>query len=127
MVGAVDQGRLEVDQREAGQHAAIARGFQALGDAGDEFLRHRAADDLALELVAGARLLRLEHDLDAGELARTARLLLVGVVDFGALGDGFAIRHLRSADVAVHLVLAAQYVDLNLQMQLAHALDDGLA
>src|SRR5690349_23787387 len=44
------------------------------------FLRHVAADDLALELVTGSRLLRLEHQLDLGVLAGAAGLLLVRVV-----------------------------------------------
>ena len=85
MVGAVDQRDLEVDDREAGEDAGADHAFEALLDAGDVFLRHRAADDLRLEHEAGARLVRLDDDLDAGELARTAGLLLVGVVDLGAL------------------------------------------
>ena len=38
-----------------------------------------------------------------------------------------AIRHLRLADVGFDLVLAHHAVDDDLQMQLAHAADDGLA
>jgi hypothetical protein len=57
-----------------------------------------------------ARLARLEHDLDAGELAGTAGLLLVGVVDVDAR-DGLAIGHLRRADVGLDLELAAHAVD----------------
>ena len=127
MVGAVDQRHLEVDHREAGEHAGVARGLEALLDAGDELLRHRTADDLALEAVARTRRGRLEHQLDAGELARTAGLLLVGVVDLGLAAERLAIGDLRSADVGVDLVGAAQDVDLDLEMELPHALDHGLA
>jgi hypothetical protein len=42
-----------------------------------------AADDLALELVAFAGLVELQPQLDAGELAGAAGLLLVRVVDLG--------------------------------------------
>ena len=64
VIGAVDQRRLEVDHREAGQQAVFLGLRQALFDAGDVFLRHVAADDLALELIARAGFDRLEHDLD---------------------------------------------------------------
>src|SRR3546814_4180029 len=78
MAGAIDQRRLEVDQREARQHAGLQRRLEALLDAGNEFARHRTAGDGVLEGEAGTRLLRLKHKLDAGELTGAARLLLVG-------------------------------------------------
>ena len=55
--------------------------FETLLDGRDEFLRHRAADDLVLELKARAGRGRLGNDLDARELAVTAGLLLMRVVD----------------------------------------------
>ncbi len=42
-------------------------------------------------------------------------------------GDGLAVRDLRLADVGFDLVLAAHAVDDDLQVQLAHPRDDGLA
>ena len=83
VVGAVEQRRLEVDHREAGENAGLMRRVQALLDARNEFSRHRAADDRVLEDEARARLARLEQHLDARELAGAAGLLLVGVVDLG--------------------------------------------
>ena len=72
-------------------------------------------------------LLRLEDDLHLGVLARAARLLLVGV-GLGVLrGDRLAVGHLRRADVGVHAVFAPQPVDDDLEVQLAHAGQDGLA
>ena len=79
------------------------------------------------ELEALALLVRLDRHLDARELARAAGLLLVGVIDIGALGDGLAERHLRRADIGLDLELAPHAVDDDVEMQLAHALDDGLA
>src|SRR5690606_30576142 len=70
--GAVDQGRLDVDDREAGQQAVVLGRLQALFHARDVFLGHGAADDGRLEDKVRTRLARLEHQLDAGELARTA-------------------------------------------------------
>ena len=70
---------------------------------------------------------RLEGDLHLGVLAGTAGLLLVRVGLGVRPGDRLAIRHLRRADVRVHAVFAPQPVDDDLQVQLAHARQDGLA
>jgi hypothetical protein len=51
----------------------------------------------------------------------------VGVVVLDALGDGLAVRHLRRADIGLDLELALHAIDDDLEMKLAHALDDGLA
>ncbi len=51
----------------------------------------------------------------------------MGVVDLGLAADGFAIGHLRRADGRFDLVGALQDVDLDVQVQLAHALQDRLA
>src|SRR3546814_6185353 len=83
--------RLEVDQLEARQHAGLHRRLEALLDAVNEFARDRTAGDGVLEGEAGTRLLRLKHQLDAGELTGAAGLLLVGVVDLRAPGDGLAV------------------------------------
>ena len=100
--------------------------FEALLDAGDELLRHRTADDLRLEHEARAGLVRLGDDLHARELAGAARLLLVRVVDLGPARDLLAVGHLRRADVGLDLVGALQDVDLDVEVQLAHPLEDGL-
>ena len=51
----------------------------------------------------------------------------MGVVDLGLAAERLAIGHLRRADIGVDLVGAAQDVDLDVQVQLAHAAHDGLA
>src|SRR3546814_6296458 len=99
MVRTVDQGDLEVDHREPGDDARLLGRLEALLDARNVFLRHRAADDLVLEQETGPRLLRLEHQLDAREMAGAARLLLVGVVRLRLRRDGLAVGHLGRADV----------------------------
>ena len=62
-----------------------------------------------------------------GILPGAARLLLVRVDDVGRAGHGLAIGHLRRADIGVDLELALHAVDDDLEMELAHPLDDGLA
>ena len=69
----------------------------------------------------------LEHALDVGVLARAAGLLLVLVVEFGRLGRRLAVADLGHADCDFDLVFAADSLDVDLQVQLAHAGDDGLA
>ena len=78
MVFAVDQREAEIDRREAGEHAGIGLDADAFFDGWDVFLRHRAADDLVLELDARVALQRLEDDLHFRILARTARTASCG-------------------------------------------------
>ena len=127
MVGAVDQRRLDADHREAGERTGRHDAVDALLDAGDVFLRNRAADDLRLEHEVVAFRVRLEHDLDAGELAGTAGLLLVRVVLLVPARDRLAIGNLRRADIGLDLELAAHAVDDDVEMKFAHAGDDRLA
>ena len=76
---------------------------------------------------AGARLERLEDHLDLGVLAGTARLLLVGVDALDSGAEGLAEADAGLAHVGFHAELGAHAVDGDFQVQLAHALQDGLA
>ena len=64
---------------------------------------------------------------DVGVLARAAGLLLVLVVERRLAGRRLAVADLGGADGALDLVLAADPLDVDLQVQLAHARDDRLA
>ena len=111
-----------------GQNARVQGFLDTLVDGRNVFLRHDAADDLVLELVALARLLRVHVDDRMAVLAATTGLaneLALGGEDLVA--RTLAVGNLRLADVCLHLELAHQAVDDDLQVQLAHAGDDGLA
>ena len=98
-------------------------------DRGDVLARDAAAADLVLELVrlVGRDLERLDRELDLRELAGTTGLLLVRVVvTLDGLLDRLAVRDLRLADVRLDAELALHAVDQDVEVQLAHALDDGL-
>ena len=82
---------------------------------------------ISLELKARAGRTRLGDDFDARILAVAAGLLLVGVVDGGRPRDLLAVGNLRRADIGVDLVGALEDVDLDVEMKLAHPLNDGLA
>ena len=72
--------------------------------------------------------LRLERQHDVTVLALAARLANELAFDVGGgLADGFAVGHLRLADVGFHAELALHAVDDDFQVQFAHAGDDGLA
>ncbi len=90
-------------------------------------LRDVAALDLVEELEARAALAGDDLDLDLAELAGAARLLLVGVGELDRLREILAIGDLRSADIGLDLELALHAVDEDLEVELAHPLDDRLA
>src|SRR5690625_2821419 len=91
---AIHKGRLEVDHRKTGSHAAILGALQTLLHAGHELSWHRATDHRVLELETRTGFQGLEHDLDPRELAGTTGLLLVGIVDLGLPRDGLAVGYL---------------------------------
>jgi len=127
VVRAVNQRRLDINDREAGQYARPHDAVDAFFDTGDIFLRHRTADDLGFERRPGACFRRLEHQNDFGELTRAASLLFVGVVDLGPLRQPFPIGDLRRADARIDLVGAPEDVDLDVKVKFAHSLQNGLA
>ena len=126
VVRAVPQGDLAVHDRITGQNAGLHRTLDTLIDRRDILLRDRAANNAVDELVTLAGV-GLQLDLDMTVLALTAGL--AGVLGFlvGFLADGLAVGDLRGADVGFDLELTQQTVDDDLQMELAHAGDDGLA
>ena len=68
----------------------------------------------------------LEPADDPGVLAGAAGLLLVGVVELHGLADGLAVGDLGHARLDLGLVLALHALDVDVEVELAHALDDGL-
>src|SRR5690606_17306332 len=69
-----------------------------------------------------------EGHLDLGELAGTTGLLLVRVLDLlRRAADRLAVRDLRLADVRLDLELATHTVDEDVEVELTHTADDGLA
>src|SRR3990167_6018384 len=127
MEGAVDQLDLEVEDREANQHTGVADRVDAFDDARNIFAGDGAADDLRLEFVPFARLLRDNVDLQPRELAGAACLFLMRVVDRVRAREAFAVGDLRGADIGFNLEFALHPVDENVEVKFAHALDDRLA
>ena len=127
MVAAVVERNLHIHHLVTREYAALHRFLDALVDRLDVLLGNRSALDVVRELVALARLVRLNTNLRVAVVARTAGLANVLALRLGVPTDGLAIVHLRLADIGLDLVLAHHAVDDDLQVQLAHAGDDGLA
>src|SRR3954466_11590464 len=117
---------LEIDDRKADQRPGFGSLAQSLLDRRNIFLGDVAALDLVDELEARSALSRGDADLDFGELAGAARLLLVGVCEVDRLREILAIGDLRRADIGLDLELALHAVDQDLEVELAHPLDDRL-
>ncbi len=80
-----------------------------------------------LEARSRARLGRLEDDDHLRKLASAAGLLLVHIFLLNTLRQLLAISDLRRADIGVDFIGTPQNIDLDVEMQLAHALEDRLA
>src|SRR3954447_22536797 len=116
------------DHREADERSLLDGLLEALVAGRDELARNRSAGDVVDELVLldGIGRQGLEVSDDASELARSAGLLLVRVVEVGLLLDGLAVGDLRLADRHFAAVLALDAFHVDLEVQLSHAGGDGL-
>src|SRR5947209_4359842 len=126
VVRAEDELDAYVNQLVAGEEAALHRVVDALLGRLDELARDDAARDLVLEdeALAGGR---LDLQLDVAVLAAAAGLPLVDFLALRRLRDRLAVGDLGFSDVGLDAELALHAVDDDLQVQLAHAGDDGLA
>jgi len=116
---AIEQRGLEVDHREAGENAGAHDRINALLDAGDIFLRHRAADDLLSNTLPPPASFGSNTIFTRANWPVPAGLLLMRVVDFRLAREPLAIGHLRRANIGVDLISAAQNVDLDVEMEFA--------
>src|SRR3546814_10259324 len=117
MVRTVDQLHLDVDDRIAGKEAVRDRFLDALVDGRDVFLRHDAADDRILELIALALLVRRDLEPAMAELALAARLAHELAFGLDRLADGLSVGDLRLADLGLVVALAPPSVDVDVQVQ----------
>src|ERR687897_602498 len=126
VVRTVDQFDPDIDHGVARDDAGIQRLLDALIHTGDVLPRDDAADDLVVELVA-CLVVVLGVDDRVAVLAPATRLPHEPALDaLHALADGLAVSDLRTADVRVNPELAQEPVNDDLQVQLAHAGNDGL-
>src|SRR5438093_8175717 len=126
MVRAVVQLDPDIVNRVAGEDAARQRFPDAFLDRLDEFPGDRPAGGLVFEDVAGTRLAGIQMDLRVAVLPAAAGLLHVPAVAVRGLRERLLVGDLRLADRRLDVELALQAVDDDLEVQLAHAVDDDL-
>ncbi|GJC84417.1 hypothetical protein ColLi_07255 [Colletotrichum liriopes] len=124
--GTVVDDHLGADDLVAQERALVGGLLEALGAGGDVLVGDGAADDLGLEGVLLRVLKGLDPAGDAGVVTGTATLSAEEEVVVGLAGDGLAVGDAGLAGLAVDLVLTAQALDIDLEVELAHARDDGL-
>ena len=127
MIRTIPQGDLDINNRIACQNAGLHSTLNTVVDSRDVFLRDSAANDGVDELVTLTGLVGLDLDLNVTVLALTTGLTCVLGLLVGLLADGLTVSDLRCADVRLDLELTEQTVNNDLQMQLAHTSNDGLA
>src|SRR5665647_179825 len=125
MVQAVVEGDPDAGDRDAAERALPQGRPESLLAGGDEFAGDAAAADLVGELE-DALGQGFEPADDPGVLAGAAGLLLVRVVEVDGLADGLAIGDLGHAGPDLGPVFALHALDVDVEVELAHALDDGL-
>src|SRR5438046_2697474 len=111
--------RAEVRQRVTGDDPALRRLPDALLDAGEETLWHRAPDDALGELDATLRI-RLELEPHVPEHPVPAGLFLVAAVDLGLAADRPLVRDLRRVGHDGGPELALESLDDDRGVRLAH-------
>mmetsp|Transcript_16778 Transcript_16778/g.37722 ORF Transcript_16778/g.37722 Transcript_16778/m.37722 type:complete len:229 (-) Transcript_16778:1360-2046(-) len=121
------------DALRLGSHQGSLGGgvLDALAAAGNVLGGNVRPHDPVLKLEVGSDLFHFlvghgfDETNDFGVLSLSAGLFLVGEVEFLALVDGLTVVDLGGADRALDFIFAAQAFDVDFEMELAHATDDG--
>lgn len=99
---------------------------QTLGASGEVLVGNGAADNLAFVMVLLGLVVGLNVTSNAGIVTRTARLALKEEVKVGVAGDGLAVGDAGLSGNTLGLVLTLQALNIDLQVQLAHAGNNSL-
>ena len=127
MEGTENQARLEIHHRVTGDNPVVGRLADAFFGRLDVLLRDNTAHDFIAELIALTLLERLNDDFGVAILTATTGLADKFAHALGLGGDGFAIGDLRFAGGRFYLELTEKTVANDLQVELAHTGNDGLA
>ena len=130
MEASVQKLHLQAVKRESTKHTTLHGRLKALLNRGNELLGDVTASNLVLKLQATLFVVLIHGtDIDDNVCKLTAAtgLLLVNLTEVDSLGDSLFIVNLGLALVAFYLKLPPQTVDDDVQVELTHAGDDGLA
>ena len=120
---AVVNGNANADNGEADKRTLLYSSFKAFIARRDKFRRDRAALNLVDKLVIlfGNG---FDKACNTAELTGTARLLFMRIVKVRPLADRFAVGNLRHTGFNLALIFTAHTFNINIQVQLTHALDN---
>src|SRR5262245_35029534 len=113
--------RQDIDDRRAGERAALHGGDHSLLDRRNVLVRDHATLDLVDELESLTARQRLEPQMHLAELAAATRLLLVAVLALRLGLDRLAIRHLRAAQHDLDAEALPHAIDGYFELEGAHA------
>src|SRR5688572_7962784 len=117
MIRTVKKSNFQVDHRITGKNAIFRGFFYTLFNGADIFLWNGTADDLVLEHNAAAALTRLHGKYNMAVLTLATGLFGVFEIDFlDGPGDRFAISNPGGADIGLHLELAQEAVNDNVEV-----------
>ena len=124
----VNQGNLELLNREACQNTVLHCCGETLLHRWDEFLRNVTTLNFVnkLQVAFEAFVNRFNANDDVGKLTATTALLLVNLTEVNSLGDAFFVCYLWTALVTFNLEFATQTVDDDVEVKLTHTADYGL-
>src|SRR6201987_4269200 len=123
MIGAIDQGRGDIDHREA-QRSTLKPVNHPLLHRGDILARHYASGDRLVERKACAAWQRLDIEYDIAELTVSARLLLMAATLDDASTDGFAITDGRLTPIECDAEARGESLGRHPQVHFALSPDD---
>src|SRR3989338_1670926 len=126
MIRSVVNRRLQVNQRETGDNAAIKRFSNAFLNGRDKFLRHNAASDFIFKLKSLAALLRLNANPNMPVLSASTALLNIFSFSLGLFTNCFLVRDLRAHDISLNFKLALHAIHDNFKMKLANSRNNRL-
>src|SRR5262249_34892471 len=126
VVAAVGEADLDVDHRVPREDAGLRRLLHALLHRRHVLAGDGGALQPVLEDEPSADLPRLDLEPDVTVLAPAARLPHEAALGLGLLANRLPVRYLWLADVGLDLELAQEPVDDDLEVQLAHPVDERL-
>jgi hypothetical protein len=119
--------RKKIHHGISGNRPPLGRFLNALVHRRDELVGNHPADDAVHELVAGAPGQRRDSHVGVAVLPPASALLLVLALPFRHAPESLPVGHPGPGELGVHAVLAGQAAQQDLQMALAHPVNQGLA
>lgn len=110
----------------AEQWTLIGGGIETLGASRQELIGNVTTDDLRLVVVVGSIIIGLDETSNTGEVTRTTGLTLEEEIEVGVAGNSFTVSDTGLASDTVGLVLTAETLNIDFEVQFTHARNNGL-